>query len=315
MASYLDARAHSGRWLLRIEDIDQGRSRAQFSVQIITDLSRLGFQFEPGPWYQSQRATRYQKAFETLRGMHRVYACLCSRKEIEDSRILSPPDFAPLRLALHALSMSSSVYPGTCRRLFESGQFPAKQAIRAWRLKLEPTLIEWQEGAWLNLGDRDHRSSCRGSAQVTNQREEISTRVGDFVIARPGFIGDQASLEWTYQLSVVVDDEESGVTHVVRGMDLLESTSRQIYLQTLLGYRPLQYWHCPLVLAPHGQKLSKQNGAQAINAERALPTLNQALIDLGLTGFSSRRLAKMSLTQFWESAFGLWREQRLTAPT
>lgn len=315
MASYLDAKAHGGRCLLRIEDIDQARSRAQFSGKIITDLAKLGFQFEPGPWHQSQRGARYQKAFETLRGMHRVYACICSRKEVEDSRILSPLDVGPDRLALHTPSTASSVYPGTCRRLFESGQFPPKQAIRAWRLKLDPALIEWREGPWLNLGDRDDRSSRRGMAQVTNQREEISTRVGDFVIARPGASGDQTSLEWTYQLSVVVDDEESGVTHVVRGMDLLESTSRQIYLQTLLDYRPLQYWHCPLVLAPHGQKLSKQNGAQAINAERALPTLNQALIDLGLTGFSSRRLAKMSLTQFWESAFGLWREQRLTAPT
>jgi glutamyl-Q tRNA(Asp) synthetase len=292
MASYLDARAHGGRWLLRIEDIDQERSRAEASEQIIADLSKLGFQFEPDPWYQSRRGPRYQLAFDRLQGMKRVYACICSRKEIE----------------------GSPVYPGTCRKLFEAGQTPPRHALRAWRLKLDPALIEWQEGGWLRptkLDDKIKRGG--GVAPTTLLSEEITTSVGDFVIARPGPSSAPERQEWTYQLSVVVDDEEAGVTHVVRGMDLLESTSRQIYLQTLLGYRRLHYWHCPLVLEPSGQKLSKQNGAQAINTNQALPTLNQALLDLGLTGIASKRLSKLTLTQFWEAALAVWCEQMLSS--
>ncbi len=311
MASYLDAKAHGGRWLLRIEDIDQGRSRAQTSQQIISDLLKLGFQIEPHPWYQSQRGPHYQRAFDKLQSMRRVYACICSRKEIADSRGLNAVQVGSHRLAVHNSSMASSVYPGTCRKIFEAGQSPPIQAVRAWRLKLDPALIEWQEGAWLRPHVFADNARRAGVEKSNLQREEITCRVGDFVIARPSRPGDDEGLEWTYQLSVVVDDEESGVSHVVRGMDLLGSTSRQIYLQNLLGYRRLMYWHCPLVLEPNGQKLSKQNGAQAINSDLALPTLNRALSDLGLTGFSSSRLSGMTLTQFWELALGLWRERML----
>ncbi len=310
MASYLDARAHGGRCLLRIEDVDQSRSRAQTSQQIIADLSKLGFQFELHPWYQSQRGARYQMAFDKLQGMNRVYACICSRKEIADSQTLSPLKVG-LGLPTHTPLLASNVYPGTCRRFFEAGHTPPLQAVRAWRMRLDPALIDWQDGTWLRPQLHHNNVKRTDGPQTTLHREEITRSVGDFVIARPGVSGTRKCLEWTYQLSVVVDDEEAGVTHVVRGMDLLESTSRQIYLQALLGYRRLQYWHCPLVLEANGQKLSKQNGAQAINTDLPLPTLNQALTDLGLKGFSSARLSKMTLTQFWESALSLWRERML----
>jgi glutamyl-Q tRNA(Asp) synthetase len=296
MASYLDAKAHGGRCLLRIEDIDRGRSRPEATLQIIGDLDALGFRFEPNPWHQSLRLDRYQAAFEKLRGQHLIYPCICSRKDVEDSE----------------------VYPGNCRRAEEAGKVFADDAVRAWRLKLDPCWIEWHEGAW--LGPLHQATSSTGySTQASDlHREEVSRSVGDFVIARPRQLTSSKNsgskgfeIDWTYQLSVVVDDQEAGVTHVVRGMDLLDSTGRQIYLQAQLGYRRLNYWHCPLVVAPNGQKLSKQNGAPAINTEQPLATLNRALLDLGLTGFSSDYLSTRTLAEFWESAISMWREQML----
>jgi glutamyl-Q tRNA(Asp) synthetase len=303
MASYLDAQAHQGKWLLRIEDIDTARSRSDASQKIISDLARLGFQFEPEPWFQSQRLARYQLAFEKLQKFKLVYPCICSRKEIEDSR---------------TLSVNPAIYPGTCRRFFHEGIEPDPKTIRAWRLKLESQKIAWKDGDWLKASHSTDFSSTPDQASKLAYEEEIAESVGDFVLARPSAAQTpslpphQAVIEWTYQLSVVVDDEESGVTHVVRGRDLLESTSRQIYLQNLLGYRRLRYWHCPLVFGTDGQKLSKQNGALAINVEQALETLNQALRDLGLQGIEDSQLPQLTLAEFWESAIKQWEMQMLS---
>jgi glutamyl-Q tRNA(Asp) synthetase len=309
MASYLDAKAHDGRWLLRIEDIDQSRSRRDASRQIIADLSQLGFQFEPGPWYQSQRVAHYEAAFEKLKAMGRIYACVCSRKEIADSH---GPNASVPSLG-HTLTPPSvgntKIYPGICRLIFNEGLVPPKHAIRAWRLKLDPAMVEWQEGRWLHHFPAD--DPAHSIVSHSRHLEHITHQVGDFVIARPVSVGDDSKREWTYQLSVVVDDEEAGVTHIVRGMDLLESTGRQIYLQSLLGYRRLQYWHCPLVLEPNGQKLSKQNGAPAINSDRAVETLIQALVDTGMPNVDTSRLAKLTTAQFWNRAVNLWREKML----
>jgi glutamyl-Q tRNA(Asp) synthetase len=320
MASYLDAKAHGGRWLLRIEDIDRGRSRAEFAQQILDDLSKLGFQFEPDPWFQSLRTERYQAAFEKLQKLRLVYPCICSRKEIEDSIA-----------GIHSTATSEtrpksniSIYPGTCRIAFDAGLPLPRDRLRAWRIALKPALLHWQEGDWLNVSaDRLAQADQLGLERhkVESHQEEITQTVGDFVIARPMNLGERGlppklsisadTMEWTYQLSVVVDDEESGVTHVVRGMDLQESTSRQIYLQEKLGYRRLRYWHCPLVLEASGQKLSKQNGAQAVGTSVPLPTLNQALLDLGLPGLGPDQLASMSLSEFWASSIAKWQALRL----
>jgi glutamyl-Q tRNA(Asp) synthetase len=302
MASYLDAKAHGGKWLLRIEDIDQARSRQDAGEQIIADLSRLGFRFEPNPWYQSQRLERYQAAFEKLQSLKRTYACVCSRKEIADSQGQNFESHQR-QASSDAQTTAPNVYPGTCRKLLASNAAPTTQAIRAWRLIVEPEVVEWTEGAWLKGSHVHHR-------------EQITQTVGDFVIAKPASISNASkaeTYEWTYQLSVVVDDEEAGVTHVVRGTDLLESTSRQIYLQSVLGFRRLNYWHCPLVLQPNGQKLSKQNGAQAINTENVLGTLLQALIDTGIPDVDHSSMVKLNTQQFWARAVLLWREKMLSA--
>ncbi len=310
MASYLDAKAHQGRWLLRIEDIDSSRSRPEASEKILGDLTNLGFQWDAKPWFQSQRLARYQLAFDKLRNMQVLYPCTCSRKEIEDSLSLFEHNTRSTGSSRPIQVGGAAIYPGTCRPSVRASSPPARQSVRAWRLQLEPQLIEWQEGGWLKPLPKD---LSRHPDEAFNRiyQEEITQTVGDFVIARPG--PDTETMEWTYQLSVVVDDEESGVTHVVRGQDLLESTSRQLYLQSLLGCRRLRYWHCPLVLGASGQKLSKQNGALPINPDQALQTLNQALIDLGLPSLNDHQLAQTTLAEFWESAVKRWDKQMLGA--
>jgi glutamyl-Q tRNA(Asp) synthetase len=297
LASYLDARANGGRWLLRIEDIDQSRSHHLHQVGIVDTLGKLGFIWDEKPWVQSQRLERYQRAFNTLRQGQLVYPCRCSRKKIADA--LSTRE--PRQPTLATPVLLHDVYPGWCRHLGASRIAPS--SVRAWRLRLEPAHITWVEGDWL-------RRDTGGTAQQSFSENIVDT-VGDFVIAKPAqyatsTVDDAAALAWTYQLSVVVDDEESGVTHVVRGMDLHESTSRQIYLQRQLGFRGMRYWHCPLVMTTQGQKLSKQNGAAAINVDEPVKVLNQALKDLGLAALSPSDVLATSLSEFWARAVLIW---------
>lgn len=286
MASYLDAMAHDGQWLLRIEDIDTLRSRADAAAAILRDLSALGFRFDPQRlWYQSQRLSRYQQAFDKLTAQHLLYACRCSRKEIADS--LSQRGMTDAR-----------IYPGTCRpdrpALFVA---PATAPLRAWRVQVPARPIRWTEGDWLS----PRASPLAGRTQSEN----LAQSLGDFVIARPA---SGAGLDWTYQLSVVVDDGDAGITHVVRGLDLIDSTARQIHLQQCLGLPTPHYWHCPLVMGADGQKLSKQNGAAAIDTRHPLPLLQQALRDLGLPAVA---MNGESLAEFWLKAVAQWRHLRL----
>jgi glutamyl-Q tRNA(Asp) synthetase len=253
MASYLDARAHQGRWLLRIEDIDEARTVAG-SAQTITDGEVI---------WQSQRKSFYEKALEQL-GDH-VYACGCSRKEIADSRTGMASDGA-------------AIYPGTCRHGLAEGK-----TMRALRLRVPaPDLAEGVidfEDRWLG--------------RIT---ETLSDSTGDFVLKRAdGF--------WAYQLAVVIDDAEQGVTDVVRGADLLGSTARQIYLQRLLKLPTPRYMHVPVVTNTAGEKLSKQTGASALDLHRPLETLMAAAMRLGLVLPAT---AGTDLASFWEAAISAW---------
>lgn len=264
MASYLDARAHDGSWLLRIEDVDETRSVSGAAQEIATALHCLGMQWDGPVLVQSQCKPRYQLACERL-GAH-VYACGCTRKEIADSRLGIAADGA-------------AIYPGTCR----AGLAPGKLA-RALRLRVpepgeEDEYIEFTD-RWLGL-----------------QAQHLATAAGDFVLRRAdGF--------WAYQLAVVVDDAEQGVTHIVRGADLLDSTARQIYLQHLLGYATPTYLHVPLVMHSDGEKLSKQNGAQALDLSRPLDELHQAARALGLEMTTATEVAV-----FWERALPAWQRR------
>lgn len=267
MASYLDARVHGGRWLLRIEDIDETRTVDGAVHEIETALHTLGMRWDGPVLVQSERKQRYLDACTRLAG--HVYPCGCTRKEIADSSLGTGADGA-------------AIYPGTCRH----GLAPGKQA-RTVRLRVPDTGEENEE---ISFMDR----------WLGRQRQHLATQAGDFVLKRAdGF--------WAYQLAVVVDDAEQGVTHVVRGADLLGSTARQIYLQRLLGYPTPAYLHVPLVLHNDGEKLSKQNGAQALDLARPLEELQRAATFLGLDMTTATEVAA-----FWEQALPAWQRRLAT---
>ena len=263
LASYLDARAHQGRWLIRIEDIDETRTIAGAADDIIHTLSALGMQSDEPIIWQSQRKSRYEAAFLELE--NKVYPCACSRKEITDSRVSLSSDGA-------------AIYPGTCR----SG-LPEGRSARAWRLRVPDVgdaldIIEFND-RWQGL-----------------VRESLSASVGDFVLRRAdGF--------WAYQLAVVIDDADQAITHVVRGADLLESTSRQIYLQRLLNKKTPHYLHVPVITNDRGEKLSKQTGAQALDISQPVSTLLVAAKALEL---DIQAEAVNSVQSFYEAAVPSW---------
>ena len=247
LASWLDARAHAGRWLVRIEDVDTPRCVPGADQRILEQLAQCGLQPDDAPVWQSQRSDVYQAALETLIAQGWAYPCGCSRKEIEAAQSQA--------VARH----HAAVYPGTCRQGLQG------KTARAWRLNVQAV----QQA--LNLPALTHWQDRRLGAQVQNVSEEV----GDFVLRRADGL-------WAYQLAVVVDDAAQGITHVVRGQDLADNTARQIVLQGALGLPTPQYLHTPLVLGPNGEKLSKQNGAKALDLNNPLASLNQAAQALGL---------------------------------
>jgi glutamyl-Q tRNA(Asp) synthetase len=262
LASYLDARVNHGRWLIRIEDIDEARTVAGAAEDIIQTLAAFGMRSDGEILWQSARKVRYSNAFDTLRNS--VYACACSRKEIADSRLALATDGAV-------------IYPGTCRNGLAIDRIP-----RAWRVRV-PAATDTQ--ALIQFEDR-----WQGLIS-----ENLAEQVGDFVLKRAdGF--------WAYQLAVVVDDAEQGVTDVVRGADLLESTARQIYLQQLLGISTPRYLHVPAVVNDRGEKLSKQTGAQALDVSSPVNVLMAAAAHLGLRLSST----PSSVDAFWAMTIPAW---------
>ena len=264
VASYLDAKAHHGKWLLRIEDVDEGRIAAGAAESMLALLPQLGMQWDGDVVWQSRRKHLYQAAYERL-GSH-TYPCGCNRREIADSRLGTAPDGA-------------AIYPGTCRH-----GLPEGRTMRSLRVRVPDAAANADEIAFED----------RIAGRVV---QHLAGDSGDFVLKRAdGF--------WAYQLAVVVDDAEQGVTDIVRGADLLDSTPRQIYLQRLLGVPTPRYLHVPVVRNANGEKLSKQTGALAIapacEAE-ALAVLLQAGASLELD-----ILHTDSLHAFWQAAIPAW---------
>jgi len=242
LGSWLDARAAGGKWLLRIEDLDLPRSRAEWSAAILRQLEALGLEWDGPVVYQSARRARYREALDSLESAGHAYWCACSRKEIEDSATLGGAPTANL------------VYPGTCRNGMRPGTRP--RAVRV----------------------RTHDEQIRFTDRMQGEVAQIVEReVGDFVVLRADGI-------FAYQLAVVVDDAEHGVTDVVRGADLLESTPRQILLQRLLGFPTPRYLHLPVAVNASGAKLSKQTGAKPLPDTQPAAALRGALAFLGLAG-------------------------------
>ena len=274
LGSWLDARAHQGQWLLRIEDVDTPRSVSGAAQQIEAQLLACGLQWDEEPVWQSQRQDAYQKALNQLIAQDQLYPCNCSRQTIAK--------------ALEALGIETErhqdlVYPGSCR-----GKRGLKDEIlgSAWRIALpQHCTIEFEDRA---LG---------------HQIQNLNQEVGDFVLRRSDGL-------FTYQLAVVVDDAEQAITHVVRGEDLLSNTARQIYLQRALHYPTPEYLHLPLVLDEFGEKLSKQTLASAIDTSTpaaALEALEQAATHLGLQVLGMQKFH--SASEFLVAATTTWKDQ------
>jgi glutamyl-Q tRNA(Asp) synthetase len=242
LASWLDARAHRGRWLVRIEDVDTPRCVPGADQTILTQLAACGLQPDEAPLYQSARGALYEAALQQLITQGRAYPCGCTRQDI--AQALAGAGQPRER-------HGELVYPGTCRHGLQG------KTARAWRFVTQAGALVWNDR---HLGP---------------QRQDVSTQVGDFVLHRADGL-------WAYQLAVVVDDAAQGVSHVVRGQDLADNSARQIQLQRALGLPTPQYLHTPLVLGANGEKLSKQNGAEALDLSEPLKALNAAAGVLGL---------------------------------
>ncbi|MFG6413609.1 tRNA glutamyl-Q(34) synthetase GluQRS [Roseateles sp. DC23W] len=237
LASWLDARAHGGQWLVRIEDVDGPRCQAGTGELILGQLAALGLVPDEPPAWQSQRGTLYQAALKRLIASGHAYGCACTRAEIAAAAGPRPKH-------------GELIYPGTCRHGTNG------RPVRAWRFRVDGC-VHWQD------------------RRLGAQSQDLETEVGDFVLKRADGL-------WAYQLAVVVDDAAQGITDVVRGEDLADNTPRQIALQRALGLPKPRYLHTPLVLAADGHKLSKQNGAAAIDLGDPPARLREALRHLGL---------------------------------
>ena len=199
----------------------------------------------PAVMYQRQRTDAYEEALRRLQAVGAVYPCCCTRREIADS-------------ALHGID--GPVYPGTCRH-----GIPAGREGRAWRVRTDQ-FPSPHRGEWAGeRGSIEFDDALQGHLV-----QHLESEIGDFVVKRADGL-------FAYQLAVVADDAFQGITHVVRGADLLHSTPRQIYLQRLLGFAPPAYMHLPIAVNAQGEKLSKQTLAPAIVADDAVATLVAAL--------------------------------------
>lgn len=261
MSSYLDARAHRGRWLLRIEDIDTPRVIPGADTLIMQQLQQLGMHWDEEPIWQSQCLSRYEQAFNELQAHGLIYGCSCTRKEIADSAIA---------LGLH--EQGQYPYTGTCRR-------GTNKPVRAWRLRMPEGIFSFED-RWLGL-----------------QQQDIQAEVGDIIIKRADGL-------FAYQLVVVLDDAFQGITDIVRGQDLMDSTERQICIANYFDFKIPRYMHVPLVCDEQGRKLSKQNHAHPIDTKHALSSLTGAWQALGFAPFVTT-----SVESFWTQATALWAQR------
>ncbi|EFV80308.1 MULTISPECIES: tRNA glutamyl-Q(34) synthetase GluQRS [Neisseria] len=240
VASYADARAHQGKWLVRIEDLDPPREMPGAAADILRTLEAFGFEWNGEVAYQSRRYDLYQDTLDRLQAAGLVYPCYCSRKDWQAAATQGADGF---------------VYNGRCRN---PQQRPNTQnKMPAWRIQVPNRVIGFSDGI------------------VGQYAQNLAHDIGDFVLLR-------ADGYWAYQLAVVADDADQGITHIVRGQDLLVSTPRQIYLQQCLGAPTPSYAHLPLLTNNQGQKWSKQTLAPALDLNQKEQLLRQVLTYLNL---------------------------------
>ena len=277
LASWLDARAHGGRWLVRIEDLDTPRCVPGAAQDILRQLAACGLHPDEPPLWQSTRHALYERRLAQLSASGWAYLCGCSRKDIEQAR--------QGQVATPRGRHTERVYPGTCRDGLHG------KAARAIRLRvaesnappLKPLIVDWHDRL---LGP---------------QRQNVTDAVGDFVLRRADGL-------WAYQFAVVVDDAEQRITHIVRGQDLADNTPRQIHLQHCLNLPTPTYLHTPLVLAADGNKLSKQNGALPLNTSEPLAALQAASAVLRLKVVATRH------ADWLDNAVAAWRSMVVDQP-
>lgn len=228
MLSWLSARHAGGRYLLRIEDLDCERCPRRLADQLEEDLRWFGIDWDAGgraggeDWYQSNRFQRYARQYDKLAAQGLLYPCFCTRAELHAAQ-------APHR------SDGTYIYAGTCRGLHaEEIAEKARRHPPAMRVRVPDAVVSFTDG-------------CQG-----RYSENLARDCGDFIIRRSDGV-------YAYQLAVVVDDAEMGVTQVVRGRDLLDSTPRQLYLYERLGFTAPAFYHIPLLAAPNGRRLSKRD--------------------------------------------------------
>ena len=256
LIAWLHARLQGGTFLLRMEDLDVPRIVDGSADQILRDLEWLGLDWDGEVVYQSTRQSYYQSALESLEQQGLVYECFCSRKDIQQ--------------AVSAPHSSTGVYPGTCENL-TSLQIDKKsqQKTPSLRLRVQNSKIEFRDGC------------------LDIRKESLAQTVGDFVIKRADGL-------FAYQLAVIVDDLEQGVSEVVRGADLIDSTLRQIYLAQKLSTKQNSpnYWHVPLMLDRDGKRMSKRDGSESVQSWRdaggsAEKLLGELSLSLALVSDSS----------------------------
>jgi glutamyl-tRNA synthetase len=251
LLGWLWARSQGGEFLLRIEDLDTARSRPELTEALLADLAWLGLTFDGVPVVQSQRLDLYRAAFDRLRTAGQVYPCHCTRSEI--ARAVSAP---------HGPSDEGPRYPGTCLALSaEESTARARTRHPAWRFRPREGVIQ--------VHDLLHGTVA----------QDVAREIGDFVVLRNDGVP-------SYQLAVVVDDAELGITHVLRGDDLLASTPRQVQLCEALGLAVPAYAHVPLLLGPDGKRLAKRAGTPSLAELRERDIPPERLIGL-LAGWAS----------------------------
>ncbi len=257
VASYLDARAHGGRWLLRIEDLDKPREVQGSAAGILRTLQAFGFEWDGEAVRQSDRGELYASALRTLQARELTFECSCSRLQLEDE----------------------ARYPGTCRAR------PSVMGVpTATRLRVEPLSIQFTD-------------RIQGT-----YRQDVAAAVGDIILRRR----DQV---FAYLLAVVVDDAAQGITHVVRGADLLDNTPRQILLQRLLGLPTPAYAHVPVLTEADDSKLAKSRRSVRLDGAEALPQLLGVFAMLGLTPPDSLAMATTAQALSW--AIEQWQVKRV----
>ena len=264
VASYAEAKKQHGIWLVRMEDLDKPREIKGAALDILNTLSAFGFEWDGKVLYQSQRAAQYEAAFDELLKAGLTYPCSCSRKEIADSA---------------NMGIEGAVYPRTCLTHAAKSNVPL-----AWRVKTNDEILSFTDAIQIE-----------NNQKVFSQT--LSKDIGDFVLKRADGL-------FAYQLAVVVDDAAQGITHIVRGADLLSSTPRQIYLQQLLNIKQPHYAHVPIAVNNAGEKLSKQTLAEPISKEHAPALLFKTLQFLGQN--PPAELANSTVPEAWDWTFKHW---------